>query len=302
MRQVLINLGVPETGQWLDAAQSGLRILVILGLAWIAVAASQRLIRALRMLIQRRAGDAESAKRIETLGRVFRYIAAVLITLIAGTLVLNELGISVAPILGAAGVVGVAVGFGAQSLIKDYFNGFFLLLENQLRQGDVVEAGGKSGLVEEITLRYLRLRDYEGHVHFVPNGMITAVTNMSRGFAQALVDVGIAYREDVDAAIEVMREVGRQMRADASLAPRILDDLEVAGVDRWGDSAVILRCRFKVMPLEQWGVRREFLRRLKRAFDDAGIEIPYPHLTIYAGQPREGKAPPFRIVPAGKSA
>lgn len=301
MRQILLNLGVSESGQWLDAAQSGLRILLILTLAWIAVALSQKLIRALRLLIQRRTGDAESAKRIETLGRVFRYIAAVVITLIAGSLVLNELGISIAPILGAAGVVGVAVGFGAQSLIKDYFNGFFLLLENQLRQGDVVEAGGKAGLVEEITLRYLRLRDYEGHVHFVPNGTVTTVTNMSRGFAQALIDVGIAYREDVDAAIEVMREVGRRMRTDANLAPRILDDIEVAGVDRWEDSAVVLRCRFKVMPLEQWGVRREFLRRLKRAFDEAGIEIPYPHLTIYAGQPREGMAPPFRIAPAGES-
>ncbi len=296
MRQLLINLGVAETDHWLDTAQSGLRIVLILLLAWIAVAASQRLIRALRILIQKRADDAEAAKRIETLGRVFRYVAAVLISLIAGTLILGEVGISVAPILGAAGVVGLAVGFGAQSLIKDYFNGFFLLLENQIRQGDVVDAGGKAGLVEEITLRYLRLRDYEGHVHFVPNGTITTVTNMSRGFAQSLIDVGIAYRENIEQAFDVMRDVGKQMRADETFGIKILDDLEIAGVDRWGDSAIVLRCRFKVLPLEQWAVRREYLRRLKRAFDDAGIEIPYPHLTIYAGQSREGTASPFRIA------
>ena len=123
------------------------------------------------------------------------------ITLIAGMLILSEFGISIAPILGAAGVVGLAVGFGAQSLIKDYFNGFFLLLEDQIHQGDVVDAGGKAGFVEDVTLRYIRMRDYEGNVHFVPNGQVTTVTNMSREFAQSLIDVGVAYRENVDEAL-----------------------------------------------------------------------------------------------------
>ena len=216
-------------------------------------------------------------------------------SLVAGMLILSEFGISVAPILGAAGVVGLAVGFGAQSLVKDYFTGFFLLLENQIRQGDVVKVADRGGLVEEVTLRYVRLRDYDGNVHFVPNGLISTVKNMSRDFAQSVVDVGIAYRENVDEAFAVMREVAEGMRADATFGPKILDELEIAGVERWDDSAVTLRCRFKVMPLEQWSVRREYLRRLKAAFDAKGIEIPYPHLTIYAGEAKDGTAPPFRI-------
>jgi small conductance mechanosensitive channel len=212
-------------------------------------------------------------------------------------LVLAELGVSVAPILGAAGVVGLAVGFGAQSLVKDYFTGFFILLENQIRQGDVVKLGDHAGLVEEITLRFVRLRDYEGNVHFIPNGEVKTVVNMSRGFAQSVIDVGIAYREDTDEAMQVMREVGAKMRADPAFAARLLDDLEIAGVERWDDSAVILRCRFRCAPLEQWSVRREFLRRLKHAFDAKGIEIPFPHVTVYAGQDKQGKAPalPLRV-------
>ena len=288
------------------AMVAGLRIALILGLAWTAAHFSHRLIRSFRLYITRNTNDSEEVKRIDTLGRVFRYIASVVISLVTGILVLGELGVSVAPILGAAGVVGVAVGFGAQSLVKDYFTGFFLLLENQMRQGDVVEAGGKAGVVEEITLRYLRMRDYSGNVHFVPNGSITTVTNMTRGFAQAVVDVGVAYRENVDTAMDVMREVGAQMRADSVFGPKILDDLEIAGVEQWADSAVMLRCRFKVAPIEQWSVRREFLRRLKTAFDTAGIEIPFPHLTLYAGQAKDGSAPSLPVkldtttgIPAG---
>ena len=220
-------------------------------------------------------------------------MVAVVVSLIAGMLVLGELGVSVAPILGAAGVVGLAVGFGAQSLVKDYFTGFFLLLENQIRQGDVVQLGSHSGLVEEVTLRFVQLRDYDGNVHYVPNGHITTVINMSRGFSQAVMDIGVAYREDVDEVMAVMRRVGEEMRADEAFGPRILDALEIAGVDRWADSAVVIRCRFRTQPLEQWGVRREYLRRLKAAFDAEGIEIPYPHLTVYAGADRAGKAPAF---------
>jgi len=244
--------------------------------------------------ISQRMGDAEQQKRAATIGRVFRYIVSVVVSLMAGILILSELGVSIAPILGAAGVVGLAIGFGAQSLVKDYFTGFFILLENQLTTGDVVEIAGKSGLVEDVTLRFVRLRDYSGNVHYVPNNLITTVTNMSRGFAQAVVDVGIAYREDTDHVFEVMREVSREMRSDLAFESKILDDLEIAGVESWADSAVVLRCRFKVVPLEQWGVRREFLRRLKKAFDARGIEIPFPHVTIYAGTGKDGTAPPFR--------
>lgn len=256
------------------------RIALILILTLIALRAIHRVLPRLRETIAMRQESMEDSQRVRTLSRVVRYALTVATTVIAALLILGELGISVAPILGAAGVAGIAIGFGAQSLVKDYFTGFFLLLENQIRHGDVVEAGGKSGVVEELTLRYLRLRDYSGNVHFVPNNTISTVTNMSMGFAYAVVDADVAYGENVDRVIAVMRTVGEAMRQDPQFAPRILDELEIAGVDQWADSALVIRCRFRVAPLQQWNVRREFLQKLKEAFDREGIEIPYPHLKI----------------------
>ena len=277
------------------AATSMVRIAGIIVVSWILIAILQRTIKTIRVRISNRVNDREFSKRAETLGRVFRYMAAVVVSLIAVILILAEIGISVAPILGAAGVVGLAVGFGAQSLVKDYFTGFFLLLENQIRQGDVVQLGDHSGQVEEITLRYVQLRDYDGNVHYVPNGEISTVVNMSRGFSFAVMDIGVAYREDIDSVVDVMRQTGEQMQGDPAFSSRIVEALEVAGVDSWGDSAVVIRCRFKCQPLEQWTVKREYLRRLKYAFDAKGIEIPFPHLTVYAGVDREGEAPAFRV-------
>ncbi len=282
--------------EYLNISRDLLHVVVILLLAWLLMGLSRKLIRVFRNYMNTRADSAEETRRIETLARVFRYIATVVITLVAGMLALSELGISIAPILGAAGVVGLAVGFGAQSLIKDYFNGFFMLLENQIRQGDVVEVCGKTGVVEDITLRYVCLRDNEGSVHYVPNGQITTVTNKSRDYAFALIDVGVAYRENLDEVCAAVREVGAALRADAELGPKILEDIEIQGVQELADSAVILRCRFRTVALEQWNVRRAFLGRLKQAFDARGIEIPYPHLTLYAGQDKLGNAPAFRVV------
>ena len=264
------------------AAITALRVVLILALAWILQAAANRLIRIFRRYMQAKAPSADEQARIETLARVFRNSGAIVIVIVAGTLILGELGISIAPILATAGVAGVAIGFGAQSLIKDYFTGFFLLLEDQLRQGDVVEVAGKSGLVEEVTLRYVRLRDFEGHVHFVPNGEIKVVSNRTRGYAQAAIDVGVGYSVDIDQALAVMREVGQSMRADAKWQAKIADEVEVLGVEKLDNSAVVLRCRVKVVPaIEQWNVKREFLKRLKKAYDERGIEIPFPQLTIH---------------------
>jgi len=280
----------------LDGAATGLlRITLIIVAAWLLTAVLQRSIRVLRERIAGRLDDREAAKRAETLARVFRYLVAVVVSLIAGMLVLSELGVSVAPILGAAGVVGLAVGFGAQSLVKDFFTGFFLLLENQVRQGDVVKLGDHAGLVEEVTLRFVQLRDYDGNVHYVPNGTISTVINMTRGFSHAVMDIGVAYRENVDEVMAVMRQVGRDLREHPEFSLRILDDLDIAGVNEWGNSAVVIRCRFRTLPLEQWGVRREYLKRLKAAFDAAGIEIPYPHLTVYAGQDKQGQVTSFGL-------
>jgi small conductance mechanosensitive channel len=279
--------------EWTTLAQGGLRITAILIAAWVIHHIVGRLIAAARDQINARIDDAEQSRRIATLVRVARYVTTVAIVLMTGMAVLNTMGISIAPFLAAAGVAGIAVGFGAQSLVKDYFTGIVMLIEDQVRVGDVAELGGKSGVVEAITLRYIRLRDYEGSVHYVPNGTISTVTNRSRGFAFAVVDIGIAYRESIDEAFDIMRAVGGELRADPDFSEHILEDLEIAGVNEWADSAVILRARFKTVPLEQWRVRRAYLKRLKDAFDRAGIEIPFPHLTVYAGQPKAGATPPF---------
>jgi small-conductance mechanosensitive channel len=289
-------LGQLQLGVWRAPIAAALRIVVILVATMIAQRVVVRIIQTFRVRIATRLDSAEQVRRTETLGRVGRYVATVVISVIGAVLILAEVGISVAPILGAAGVVGLAIGFGAQSLVKDYFTGIFLLVENQLTRGDVVEVAGKSGVVEDLTLRYVRLRDYEGNVHFVPNNMITTVTNMSRGFAYAVIDVGIGYREDVDEARQVMCNTAAEIAADPDFQVRILAPFEYAGIETMGDSAIVLRGRFKVQPLEQWNVKREFLRRVKRAFDAAGIEIPFPHLTVYAGAGKQGQAPPFQVA------
>lgn len=294
-----LTILLQKLGYWTEVARAPLRIAIILVISWFALSLSRKLIPLLRKQLQTRTSDPEQLNRLETLGRVFRYIAAVLITLISGMLVLSELGISIAPILASAGVIGIAIGFGAQSLIKDYFNGFFLLLEDQVHLGDVIEVADKGGLVEEVTLRYIRLRDYEGNVHFIPNGIITTVTNRSRSFAYAVINIGIAYRENVEEVFAVMREVAAAMRQDEILGPLILEDIDIAGVDAWADSAVVIRCRFKVEALQQWTVKRAFLLRMKNEFDRLGIEIPFPHLTLYPGQAKDGSAPPLHILNQG---
>jgi len=296
------NLKIIDSINWLSVGATAIRVVVIFALAYGLTRLFRRLLSLFRRRITSHMDDVEQVRRVETLARVFRYVTTVLVSLIAGMLILSEIGVSIAPILGAAGVVGLAVGFGAQSLIKDYFTGFFLLLENQIRQGDVVDAGGKSGAVEEVTLRYVRLRDYDGVVHFIPNNLITTVSNMSRGFAFAVVDAAVAYREDLDHVMRVMWRVGAELHKDEVFGAKIIADLEMAGVDKWAESSVIVRCRFKVLPLEQWNVKREFLHRLKKAFDEEGIEIPYPHLTVYPGQLKDGSAPPLRVEGPSTSA
>ena len=296
MKSLLLQFGIEANEAWTDLILPASHILIILIISWLLMHISHKLINIFKNYVTQRTLDAGSIKRAETLGQVFRHVAMVAILLISGMLILGVLGISIAPILAAAGVVGVAVGFGAQTLIKDYFTGFFLLIEDQIRHGEVVEVAGKKGKVEEVTLRHVRLRDFEGSVHFIPNSTITTVTNRSRDYSYAVIDIGVAYRENIDEVYELMRKVGAEMRSSVDWKNEIVEDLEIAGIDNLADSAVIIRCRFKVMPLEQWDVRREFLYRIKKAFDNAGVEIPYPHLTLYAGQAKqESLTPAFKI-------
>jgi small conductance mechanosensitive channel len=266
--------------RWSPELKSALRIFVIVVGAWLLQWVLSRVIRRVRARVAASARSPDAERWVVTVARVLRYSVRVVLFVLAVMLVLNELGVSIAPLLGAAGVVGIAVGFGAQSLIKDYFNGFFLLVENQIRVGDVVKIADKSGLVEEVSLRRVRLRDYDGSVHYVPNGLITTVTNLSTEFAYALMDVRIAYQEDVERAMDVLRDVARGLRDSPDHAARIVDEIDIAGVEELADSAIVLRCRIKVRPLEQWTVKREFLKRLNERFARERIEIPYPRQTL----------------------
>ena len=281
-------LNLPSAPEWLDFIVTLGKVTLILVLAWLLFGLVKRVIRLSHVRLRTRAESPEEMRRIDTLERVFVYALSVIVAVMTIMLVLSEFGISIAPLLATAGVAGLAVGFGAQSLVKDYFTGFVMLIENQIRVGDVVEVSGKSGVVQELTLRYVQLRDYEGAVHYVPNGPIVTVTNRSRGFAYAVIDVGIAYKEDIDRVYAVMRETADALRKDPAFSGRILDGIEISGVDQWADSAVMIKSRIKTIALEQFAVRREYLRRLKMAFDRHDIEIPFPQRTVHTVVSNEG--------------
>jgi small conductance mechanosensitive channel len=229
-------------------------------------------------------------QRARTVAGILKSITTLVVFGFAFVAVLASLGVDVGPLILSAGVVGIAIGFGAQSLVKDYFTGFFLLLENQLARGDAVEIAGKVGQVEDVTLRYVQLRDYDGNVHFIPNSLITTVTNSSRGYANAVADISVAHQENLGRVFALMRSVGEVLRADPAFADRILEPLEIAGVERWDGNALVLRCRFRVRALEQANVRRELLRRLKDEFDLQGIRMPQAQVTLVSGTAGEAAA------------
>jgi len=212
---------------------------------------------------------------------------------VAGVIVLDRVGVSVGPILAGAGILGLAVGFGSQTLVKDLINGLFILFEDSIRVGDWINLGDKGGNVEAVSIRTIRLRDLNGNVHVIPNSSVDVLTNLSKEYSRAVMDVGVAYREDVDEVMEILKEIGAEMCQDPDYAPDILEPLEVFGLDRFEDSAVVIRARFTTRPLKQWSIRREFNRRLKRVFDARGIEIPFPHQTLYMGALKDGEAPPL---------
>ena len=285
---------VQKGSDWL--LSSGTKILLILILAGIALKAAKVLSNRLISLALRKKEDPEFQKRTQTLGSIVRYVLVIGILIVAAMTVLKELGVEIGPVLAAAGIVGLAVGFGAQSLVKDVISGFFILLEDQIRVGDVVQIAGKGGLVEKINLKTTILRDLAGNVHYVPNGQIDVVTNMTKEFSRYVFDIGVAYREDVDEVIEVIKEVDEDLRNDPDYKGDILGPIEIMGLDQFANSAVIIKARTTTKPLQQWRVGREFNRRLKKKFDERNIEIPFPHVTLYMGQDKEGQAPPLRIL------
>ncbi|UCF06358.1 MAG: mechanosensitive ion channel family protein, partial [bacterium] len=263
--------------QWLRT--NGVRIGVI-------VIGSFIVIRIFRILIRRSkdrmAGPPEEigierAKRTETLASIIENTTRAVVLIAAALMVIKQVGIDIGPLLAGVGVVGLAVGFGAQSLVKDVISGFFILAENHMNVGDVVKIAGKAGLVEAINLRVTILRDLEGKVHIIPNGEISTVTNMTKEWSRAVLDIGVAYKENYDEVVAVLREVADGMQKDGEYGPKILEPLEVLGLDSFGDSSVNIKVMFKTVPIKQWAVAREFRRRIKKAFDEKGIEIPFPH-------------------------
>lgn len=271
-------------------------ILIILLLSWIALKMAKKVSGGLVRFVARQKDDEEFQKRTATLGEIIRYVIVLVIVAVATMTVLKEFGIDIGPILAAAGIVGLAVGFGAQSLVKDIISGFFILLEDQIRVGDVVNIANKGGLVEKVGLRTTVLRDLHGNVHYVPNGTISVVTNMTKEYSRYVFDIGVAYRENVDEIIEVIKEIDEEMRQDPEFRDDIIEPIEILGLDQFANSAVIIKARTTTLPIKQWRVGREFNRRLKKRFDELNIEIPFPHVTLYMGRSKDGSSPPLRIV------
>jgi small conductance mechanosensitive channel len=237
-------------------------------------------LRRLRIVLTAHADDEEEAKRITTVVRAIKQSLSVILVAAMLMLILSAIGLNIAPLLGAAGIAGVAVGLAAQGLAKDFIRGFSLLVDNQIRVGDAVEIAGKSGIVEEVSVRTVTLRDYEGAVHFVPTGDIRVVTNRSYAYSYALLDVGVGHDADLDRAMAAIGSVAGELRSDPAYAAQVLEAVEIAGVDQWGESGLQVRARIKVAPGRAPGVRREMLRRLKLRFDRDGIRIPSPRLTV----------------------
>lgn len=278
-----------ETIQWKDIISTSIRILLILLIALVVVKFIKALLKRLEdnlINTSLRSGEppSESQKRIETIIRLIKQAALIALWITVSLIVLRELGVEIAPIIASAGVVGLAVGFGAQNLVRDVISGFFIILENQIRVGDVAIINGTGGLVEKIHFRTTVLRDLSGIVHVFPNGTINTLSNLTQEWSAYVFDIGVAYKENTDDVIEVMRNVGKDMKNDENIGELMLEEPEIFGVDKFDDSAVIIKGRIRTKPIRQWEVGREYLRRVKLAFDSQNIEIPFPHQTIYFGE------------------
>jgi small conductance mechanosensitive channel len=284
---------------WPSLTATGLRVAGALVVTAIAYYALEAILRRVERSLERDGVVTVQEQRTRTLVSLLRSVGRVVIAVLALFMVLGALGLQLGPLLAGAGVVGLAVSFGAQSLVKDVISGLFILLENQFGVGDVVRLEGVSGAVERMTLRVVVLRDVYGVVHVVPNGEIKKVSNLTRGWARVVLDVSVAYKEDPDRVMEVMRDEGQRMWKDPAWRPVIMEEMQVPGIEAFGESGVNIRIWAKVLPLKQWEVARELRRRLKHRFDAEGIEIPFPHQTVYWG---EGQSPGETTALAGIAA
>lgn len=267
---------------------SGLRVILIIVVMMVLLRVVRVITQKLQGILEGTLSSPSEIKRTTTLAHVVRDIGRTAVLGVGVLMLLSELGLDLKPLLAAAGIGGLAIGFGGQNLVKDVISGYFILLEDQIRVGDVVEIAGVGGLVEDVRLRTIVLRDLSGSVHVVPNSTVDKVKNMSKGYSYSVFDVGVSYREDVDEVMAVLKEIAAGLQADSSYSPDILEPLEMWGVDQFADSAVIIKCRIKTKPMQQWRVGREMNRRIKKTFDARGIEIPFPHRTVLMGEPKKG--------------
>ncbi len=273
----------------------GLEVLVILVLAFIVLRVARIIINRIFGAVKGMEKDEEMHKRTNTLAVTIGHAVTVTVAGTALIMIIQQLGVNIGPVLAAAGVVGLAVGFGAQTLVQDVITGFFILMEDQIRVGDVVNINGNGGLVEKVNLRLTVLRDFDGTVHYIRNGKIDMVSNMTKTFSYYVFDIGVAYRENTDEVVRLIGEVDQDMRADNNFSGDIIEPLEIVGVDKFDSSAVVIKARIKTKPIKQWRIGREYNRRLKMKFDEHNIEIPFPHLTVYMGQDKAGQSPPLHV-------
>jgi moderate conductance mechanosensitive channel len=298
MTQVQPDTVVSGTAfDWRAALQweSVIKVAVVIGVAIVAYRVVKVLI---TRLVEREVEEEDPLvkrlreQRARTLASLLGNVAAMAIVVVVVLTILDILLDNIAPILASFGIIGLAFSFGAQSLVKDIISGTFMLLEGQFGIGDVVRVSDVSGMVEKITLRTTVLRDVEGVVHIIPNGEITRVSNLTKSWSRAVLHVGVAYKEDVDHVIAVLRDLLREFHADPEWAGLLLEEPQVPGVEDFADSAVVIRVLAKTLPLKQWDVARELRRRIKRRFDQEGIEIPFPHVTFYWGDQQAPAALP----------
>lgn len=256
------------------------RIALILILSLAAIELGQLAIRRSFDRVASHAREPRRAAQIRTLGPVLSGLATSIVVIIAAMMTLSEVGVEIGPLLAGAGIVGLAVGFGAQTIVKDFLTGIFLIVEDSVSVGDIIGVGDVGGVVEEMSLRTIKLRDFDGTLHIFPYSEAQVIHNRSKGFAFAVVDLSVDYTSNIPKALEVMKIVGDELRRDDEYSSMVLEDIEIVGVDQLADSAIMLKARIKTFPGKQFSVRREYLKRVKIAFDAAGIEIPFPHMKL----------------------
>jgi small conductance mechanosensitive channel len=292
-----IRVYLVENIEWELVVQAGLRILIIL----VVFAIVSRIFRSFLKEVEKRwitqgivEGEppSESHKRVETITRLVRQGVMLTLWITVVLMMLKQIGMDVGPIIASAGIVGVAVGFGSQNLVRDVISGFFIILENQIRVGDVAIINGTGGLVEKIRFRTTVLRDLGGVVHVFPNGTISSLSNMTNEWSAYVFDIGVAYKEQTDRVISLMDQVGQDLFTDTKFSKSMLEKPEIFGVDKLADSSVVIKGRIRTKPIKQWEVGREYLRRVKMCFDREGIEIPFPHRTLYMGD----ESKPFDVL------